>query len=190
VRWNHAGTPHAAPAWVSALAPVALLVAGATFCACQRRTPDRPVSAGAGAASRAAENTTAAPVAPATSLDARSTRQDPGSAPAGAQFERDGGALPIDVRDCEQIRMALVRRIEESQFEHRDRMLEAIRRAEVTIGPEGIWIGGWSLSDSDGWSLLYRTGPGPSPAYGADAERAADGWSVGPVHPVFIHPRR
>jgi hypothetical protein len=111
--------------------------------------------------------------------------------PTHTVFEVDGQALRVSKADGEQIRDALVARIEGCQVEDRASLLARTRDAEVTLAENAVQIGSWYLQAAGtGLRLMIRLGAGASRAYAAWVAKQADGWHVDEVAPVFIHPRR
>jgi hypothetical protein len=106
-------------------------------------------------------------------------------------FDLDGHKVSVTKTDAESIRALLIARIEAQELEHRDKLLARTRGGPVELSDSMVKIGGWYIQVS-GTRLeaMIRLGTGAAPAYAATVEKQDAGWSVSPVEPVLIHPRR
>ena len=101
-----------------------------------------------------------------------------------------GKPVVITAADAGVLRALLRARLESSQLEQRDYLLQAAQGA-VDVQPTSVSIGGWTLRDYNGKLSLYHRGPTPSVFHAAEVTGGSGSWFVQEVTQgeILMRPR-
>ena len=131
------------------------------------------------------------PVAePRAAASAPSTSAGNASQGATAMIEVAGKPVAVTAADAGVLQTLLIARLEGSQLEQRDYLLQAARGA-IDVQPASISVGRWTLRDYNGKLSLYHRGPAPAVFHVAEVTGGNASWAVKEVTQgeILMRPR-
>ena len=105
-------------------------------------------------------------------------------------IEVAGKPVAVTAADAGVLQTLLIARLEGSQLEQRDYLLQAARGA-IDVQPASISVGRWTLRDYNGKLSLYHRGPAPAVFHVAEVTGGNASWAVKEVTQgeILMRPR-
>jgi hypothetical protein len=118
---------------------------------------------------------------PAAGSDSRGAR---------AMIEVGGKPVAVTTADAGVLQSLLIARLEGSQLEQREYLVQAASGA-IDVQPASVNIGGWTLRDYNGKLTLYHRGPAPAVFHAAEVTGGSGSWAVKEVSQgeILMRPR-